>query len=347
MEDEGPDTHDVPGHDRATGIDDPVPDSEYGDQDYRPEDEVDPAENDDGYTMEDEYAVDDVDGYGSAQHYGTYCADGFAQAAEQAQAEHPALDLGFVHVTHLETGETQHVEVHTGGDDVPDDLVGELEGDIGTLQPEVDDEEMERVNNSLEDWIASLELNAFLDTYDYMWAEYPVGDTDEVVYVVPDAERSFTTKEELAYFIHEFEQYPKQVAVTATVDVRFDLMLASPMRDSEEVATNQLVDAVESVGLTVDNATIVDVADVPEYPESEQADPVDPIPDIGDTVRFVLPEEDGEFDGVVRNVRGFDGSVEIEVQTPPDNNQTYVSPEQITAVQPAEDADTPDHEVFN
>ena len=30
-----PDPHDVPGHDRATGIDDPVPDAEYGDE--RPE----------------------------------------------------------------------------------------------------------------------------------------------------------------------------------------------------------------------------------------------------------------------------------------------------------------------
>lgn len=32
-----PDPHDVPGFDRAIGIDDPVPDAEYGDQEVRPE----------------------------------------------------------------------------------------------------------------------------------------------------------------------------------------------------------------------------------------------------------------------------------------------------------------------
>ena len=33
----GPEPHDVPGFDRAVGIDDPVPDAEYGDQGTRPE----------------------------------------------------------------------------------------------------------------------------------------------------------------------------------------------------------------------------------------------------------------------------------------------------------------------
>jgi|GEM_PF-4813885 len=350
MED-GPDTHDVPGHDRATGIDDPVPDREYGDQDHRPEDEVDPAE-DDRYTMEDEYAVDEVGGYGSSKHYGTYCAFDFAQAAEQAQDEHPALDLGLVHVTHLETGETQHVELEPTGQD-PDGTVDvatdtvELEGEIGTLEPDVDEEEMERVNDSLEDWITTLELNAFLETYDYLWAEYPVDDGEDVVYVVPDAERSFTNKEELAYFIHQLEQYPKQVSVRAQVQCRFDLMLASPDSDPETAANDQVASAIESVGVTVDGVNVIDVEDVPKYPESEQADVEDPIPDIGDTIRFILPGDGVERDGVVKTVRGFDGDIEIEVETADKNNQTYVSPEHITSVQPADDADTPDHEVFN
>ncbi|GAB3022244.1 hypothetical protein [Natronobiforma cellulositropha] len=36
-----PDPYDVPGLDRALGIDDPVPDAEYGDRGYHPERELD------------------------------------------------------------------------------------------------------------------------------------------------------------------------------------------------------------------------------------------------------------------------------------------------------------------
>ena len=37
MTPDDPDPHDIPGFDRALGVDDPVPDSEYGDQGYHPE----------------------------------------------------------------------------------------------------------------------------------------------------------------------------------------------------------------------------------------------------------------------------------------------------------------------
>ena len=35
-----PDPHDIPGFDRALGIDDPVPDAEYVDQGYHPEQDI-------------------------------------------------------------------------------------------------------------------------------------------------------------------------------------------------------------------------------------------------------------------------------------------------------------------
>lgn len=40
MRSDGADPFDVPGFDRAIGVDDPVPDAEYGDRNYRPEREV-------------------------------------------------------------------------------------------------------------------------------------------------------------------------------------------------------------------------------------------------------------------------------------------------------------------
>lgn len=41
----GPDPHDVPGFDRAVGIDDPVPDAEYGNRGTRPERRAADGEN--------------------------------------------------------------------------------------------------------------------------------------------------------------------------------------------------------------------------------------------------------------------------------------------------------------
>ncbi|QLG30155.1 hypothetical protein HUG10_21445 (plasmid) [Halorarum halophilum] len=377
MEREGPDTYDEPGHDRATGIDDPVTDAEYGDQGYRPEDDIDPSEGDPfEYSMEDEYAVD-ADEFGPGnENYGTYCADDHEHAARQAQDEHPDEDLSSVYVTHVETGEAKRVEL--GSSDEDDGMLGDEF--VENLEQNAEDPLLELLDEAPESNVTLTTCEAYMEAHDDQWTLLSVTDEGDSLFYLRDTEQAFSNVLNAARALAEYNQYPKERVgiVTVTLAVPYLQARNDEREDEESIVRSTVIDQLDG-GVhpsIVTDFSIVERVDGVEFdaediegnsfdvrtaldaihrsPEPSGAggdgpslapEPQDSVPDMLDIVTWHDGSSARKGEVVSIDLDGGEPTVMVDDYYTKASDRVLVS--DIEDIETPEYKETPDHEVFN
>jgi hypothetical protein len=262
MEDNSRDIADVPGNDRATGIDDPVPDSEYGDD---PGDVIpDEAE---------EYAVDKQNG----EHVDTVLADGYEDAVIQATRANPHLTVANQYtVTHMLCGNEEVVNV--GGvlaGQIAENVTVEPSGedpygttDTASPDPITAATMLDVAENGGEEELVEI-ANRYMDQVDDQWRFITLNDAgvnrdaQDSLFYVPETDEAFRDVDNAAVEIADVNQYPRERH--GIVNVSFTVPYLQGRNDTHEEQLDsvkiELIDILDR-GIPPEELLNIDIVDV-------------------------------------------------------------------------------------